>query len=60
MKFPISERIKIPPGFWDGLRQMRIAPHDAARKAQLPLAIITEPVVNTAQYFAIWQAWMGE
>ncbi|WP_410768807.1 helix-turn-helix domain-containing protein [Fontibacillus sp. BL9] len=57
MKSQFSERIKIPPGFWEGLRQIGIAAHDVARKAQLPLTIITEPTVTTAQYFAIWQAY---
>ncbi|MCM3716381.1 AraC family transcriptional regulator [Halalkalibacter oceani] len=50
-------RIKIPEGFWSGLRQLGIAPHDVIRKAQLPLTIISEPAVNTAQYFAIWQSY---
>lgn len=50
-------RIKIPAGFWEGLRQLGIAAHDVARKAQLPLTIITEPVVTTVQYLAIWQAY---
>ncbi|WP_169082005.1 AraC family transcriptional regulator [Paenibacillus sp. PL91] len=57
MKYHTSDRIKFPPGFWAGLRQLGIAPHDVARKAQLPLTIITEPLVTTAQYFAIWQAY---
>ncbi|MFX3632371.1 MAG: helix-turn-helix domain-containing protein [Candidatus Pristimantibacillus sp.] len=52
-----SDRIKIPAGFWAGLSQLGIAAHDVARKARLPLTIITEPVVTTAQYFAIWQAY---
>ncbi|MCY8404738.1 AraC family transcriptional regulator [Bacillus sonorensis] len=50
-------RIKIPAGFWTGLRQLGIAAHDVVRKARLPLTIITEPVVTTTQYFAIWQAY---
>ncbi|QHZ47794.1 MULTISPECIES: AraC family transcriptional regulator [unclassified Bacillus (in: firmicutes)] len=50
-------RIKMPAGFWAGLRQLGIAPHDVVRKARLPLTIIAEPVVTTAQYFAIWQAY---
>lgn len=50
-------RIKIPAGFWEGLRQLGIAAHDVVRKAQLPLTIITAPVVTTAQYLAIWQAY---
>ncbi|KMM59955.1 AraC family transcriptional regulator [Bacillus glycinifermentans] len=50
-------RIKIPAGFWAGLRQLGIAAHDVVRKAQLPLTIVTEPVVTAAQYFAIWQAY---
>lgn len=57
MKSHTSDRIKIPPGFWVGLSQLGIAVHDIARKARLPLTIITEPVVTTAQYFAIWQAY---
>lgn len=52
-----SNRIKYPPGFREGLHQLDIAAHDVARKAGLPLTIITEPVVTTAQYFAIWQAY---
>lgn len=53
-----NDYIKIPPGFWAGLRQMGISAHDIARKAQLPLSMITESdVVTTAQYFAIWQAY---
>ncbi|OCT12055.1 AraC family transcriptional regulator [Paenibacillus pectinilyticus] len=57
MKSYTSDRIKIPPGFWTGLLQLGIAAHDVARKARLPLTIITEPVITTAQYFAIWQAY---
>lgn len=52
-----SDRIKIPPGFWGGLSQLGIAAHDVARKARLPLTIITEQVVTTTEYFAIWQAY---
>ncbi|WP_281975048.1 AraC family transcriptional regulator [Halobacillus litoralis] len=50
-------RIKFPAGFWEGLRQLGIAPHEVARKAGLPLTIINEPVVNSSQYFLIWQAY---
>lgn len=50
-------RIKFPTGFWTGLRQLGIAPHEVVRKAGLPLTIINEPVVNTIQYFSIWQAY---
>ncbi|ANY68077.1 AraC family transcriptional regulator [Paenibacillus sp. BIHB 4019] len=57
MKAYFTDRIKIPLGFWEGLRQLGIPAHDVARKARLPLTIITEPVVTTAQYFAIWQAY---
>ncbi|MFE4712672.1 AraC family transcriptional regulator ligand-binding domain-containing protein [Paenibacillus sp. NPDC056722] len=52
-----SDRIKLPQGFWTGLRQLGIAAQDVARKAGLPLTIITELVVTTTQYFAIWQAY---
>ncbi|WNS45512.1 AraC family transcriptional regulator ligand-binding domain-containing protein [Paenibacillus sp. MMS20-IR301] len=51
------DRIKIPQGFWEGLHQLGLAPHDIARKAGLPLTVISEPTVNTAQYYAIWQAY---
>lgn len=57
MKLHSSDRIKMPLGFWAGLRQLGIADHDVARKAQLPLTMITEPEVTGAQYFAIWQAY---
>jgi len=33
------DRIKMPPGFWEGLRQLGIAPQDVARKAGLPLIL---------------------
>ncbi|GAA0399482.1 AraC family transcriptional regulator [Paenibacillus motobuensis] len=53
-----SGRIKLPPGFWVGLQQLGIAPHELARKARLPLTMITDQVaVPTAQYFRIWQAY---
>ncbi|MCQ6564059.1 AraC family transcriptional regulator [Paenibacillus mendelii] len=53
-----SDCIKLPPGFWVGLQQLGIDPHDIARKARLPLTIITEPTaVTTDQYFRIWQAY---
>ncbi|MHA6529411.1 helix-turn-helix domain-containing protein [Paenibacillus sp. BAC0078] len=57
MKSQPSDRIKIPPGFWTGVRQLGIDAHDVARKARLPLTVITTPIVTTAQYFAIWQAY---
>ncbi|MEI3605421.1 helix-turn-helix domain-containing protein [Pseudogracilibacillus sp. SE30717A] len=52
-----NTRIKIPAGFWAGIHQLGIAPQDVARKAQLPLTIITDPVVTNDQYFAIWEAY---
>ncbi|TYR80481.1 AraC family transcriptional regulator [Priestia megaterium] len=55
--YNVSYSYKIPAGFWAGLHQLGIAAHDVLRKAQLPLTIITEPVVTAAQYFAIWQAY---
>jgi len=47
----------MPLGFWEGLRQLGIAPHDVIRKAQLPITLMTEPTVSLAQYYAIWQAY---
>lgn len=53
-----SDRIKFPQGFWAGMQQLGIAPHDVARNARLPLTIITEQAtVTAAQYFRIWQAY---
>ncbi|MGG4166486.1 helix-turn-helix domain-containing protein [Rossellomorea vietnamensis] len=52
-----NTRIKMPAGFWSGIQQLGIAPHDVARKARLPVTIITDLVVTTDQYFAIWQAY---
>lgn len=52
-----SARIKFPSGFWSGLKQLGIAPRDVARKARLPLTILNESKVTTAEYFAIWQAY---
>lgn len=50
-------RIKFPAGFWTGVGQLGISAPDVVRKAQLPLSVITEPMVTTAQYYAIWQAY---
>jgi len=52
-----SDRIKVPAGFWTGLSPLGIDALDVVRKAQLPLTIISDSVVTTAQYFAIWQAY---
>ncbi|GMK38900.1 AraC family transcriptional regulator [Paenibacillus sp. CCS19] len=57
MKSETSNRIKINPGFWSGLSQLGIAPHDIVRQAQLPSTIVTDLVVSTSEYFAIWQAY---
>ncbi|RIW32515.1 AraC family transcriptional regulator [Bacillus salacetis] len=56
MTLNTSERIKIPAGFWTGLRQLGIAADEVVRKAQLPVSIVSAPFVTTTQYFAIWQA----
>lgn len=57
MKSTTSDRVKIPPGFWEGLRQLGITSHDVVREAGLPLTVITDPIVTSAQYFAIWHAY---
>jgi AraC-like DNA-binding protein len=49
--------IKFPAGFWSGLRQLGIAPHEVVRRAGLPLTLMNEPMVTTAQYFSIWEAY---
>ncbi|ACT01717.1 helix-turn-helix transcriptional regulator [Paenibacillus sp. JDR-2] len=52
------DRIKIPPGFWTGLREIGFSVQDIAAKSQLTLAQIERPEgVATTQYFAIWQAY---
>lgn len=56
MKSHSTKGIKFPTGFWLGVERLGIAPRDVARKAQLPLTVITESRVTTAEYFAIWQA----
>ncbi|MBS4171722.1 AraC family transcriptional regulator [Bacillus sp. FJAT-49736] len=50
-------RIKIPDGFWAGLYQLGVTAQDVVRKSKLPLTVITESVVTTEQYFAIWQTY---
>lgn len=57
MKPHSNDRIKIPAGFWAGLEQLGIDSHVVARKAHLPLTKITNAIVNTDEYFAIWQAY---
>lgn len=57
MKSHTSDRIKMPPGFWSGIRQVGLADQDIVRKARLPLTIINESEVTTAQYYSIWQAY---
>ncbi|MEF2965595.1 helix-turn-helix domain-containing protein [Paenibacillus sp. M1] len=57
MKTHTSDRIKIPLGFWAGLQQLGISEYEVARKAGLPLTVITDSVVTSAEYFAIWQAY---
>ncbi|WP_433945167.1 AraC family transcriptional regulator ligand-binding domain-containing protein [Paenibacillus sp. SN-8-1] len=52
-----ADRIKITPGFWTNLRGIGVEPIDVARQARLPLTIINEPLVTTAQYYSIWQAY---
>lgn len=49
-----STHMKMPLGFWEGLRQLGVAPHDVIQKAQLPIALMTEPTVSLAQYYGIW------
>lgn len=56
MKLHTTKYIKFPSGFWSGLQQLGVAPRDVARRAGLPLTVITEPKVTAAEYFAIWQA----
>lgn len=53
----MTERIKLPPVFWSGLRHLGLEATDLLRLARLPLAVFTDPVaLTTRQYFALWQA----
>ena len=52
-----NTRMKFPVGFWKGLRQLGIAPHEVARKAGLPLNIFNDKSVTISQYLSIWQAY---
>jgi AraC-like DNA-binding protein len=50
-------RIKVPKGFWLGLRHLNIAAPDVVHRAGLPLTVVNEQAfVTAAQYFALWQA----
>lgn len=50
------DRIKIPASFWEALPQMGIRVEELLHKARVPIDSLAEPVVlNTAQYFAVWQ-----
>lgn len=57
MNAPSADRIKIAPGLWTSLRGIGVEPIDVARQARLPLTIVNEPLVTTAQYNAIWKAY---
>ncbi|WP_068783461.1 helix-turn-helix transcriptional regulator [Paenibacillus phocaensis] len=57
MNAPSVDRIKIAPGFWTSLEGIGVEPIAVARQARLPLTVITEPFVTTAQYYSIWQAY---
>ncbi|MFD2333581.1 AraC family transcriptional regulator ligand-binding domain-containing protein [Cohnella sp. GCM10020058] len=57
MNAAATDRVKLAPGFWASMRHIGIAPQDIVRKCCLPLSIINEPAVTTAQYYAIWQAY---
>lgn len=52
-----SDRIKMPPGFWSGIRQLGLTDQDIVGKAGLPLTIINESEVTAAQYYSIWRAY---
>ncbi|MCA0757943.1 AraC family transcriptional regulator [Paenibacillus sp. N4] len=57
MKAIVADRVKLAPGFWSSLRLLGISPQEVARHARLPLTVIDDPAVTTAQYYAIWQAY---
>jgi AraC-like DNA-binding protein len=51
-----SELVKVPPGLWDGIRQLGIDASDIARQTKLPESGIMAPEVTAAYYYAIWEA----
>lgn len=57
MNVPSTIRVKMAPGFWTSLKRIGIEPIDVARQAYLPLTVINEPFVTTAEYYSIWQAY---
>lgn len=58
MNAPYADRIKIATGFWTSLKVIGIDPIDVARQARLPLTVINESLVTTAQYYSIWEAYL--
>ncbi|CAM3400445.1 AraC family transcriptional regulator [Paenibacillus lupini] len=53
-----SDSVKIPQGFWSGLRELGFSVQEIMSQAQLPLHIIEDAEgVTNEQYFAIWQAY---
>ncbi|MGQ7887353.1 AraC family transcriptional regulator ligand-binding domain-containing protein [Paenibacillus sp. WC2504] len=56
-KVTAADQVKLAPGFWSSLLFIGISPQEVARHARLPLTIINDPVITTAQYYAIWQAY---
>ncbi|QNK55730.1 AraC family transcriptional regulator [Paenibacillus sp. PAMC21692] len=51
-----SDRVKVPHGLWEGIRQLGIQPGDIVRQAGLPQDEITDAEVSVSHYYAIWQA----
>ena len=52
-----SNRVKLAPGFWSSLRSLDHSPEDVLVHANLPITIVEEQIVTTAQYYAIWQSY---
>ncbi|WP_020614816.1 AraC family transcriptional regulator [Paenibacillus daejeonensis] len=57
MNASASDRVKLAPGFWSSLRSLDHSPEEVVVHANLPMAILEEPIVTTAQYYAIWQSY---
>ncbi|WP_214630174.1 AraC family transcriptional regulator [Paenibacillus agaridevorans] len=51
-----SDRVKVPHGLWEGLRQMGIQLGDIARQAGLPQDEIAGAEVSASHYYSIWRA----
>lgn len=56
MKSSVTDKIKIPDAFWEGLQRVGIPRADVIHHARLPVAVIRDGApVSTEQFFALWR-----